>query len=96
MWTATKESPEEAYNKLKKYIRHTHIKDANLVQGKLAYTLLGQGDVPVFKAIDTLAKSGYKGYYSFEWEKMWHPEIAEPEIALAHYPKAMKKHFKKL
>jgi sugar phosphate isomerase/epimerase len=96
MWTATKESPEEVYNKLKKYIRHTHIKDANLVQGKLAYTLLGQGDVPVFKAIDTLAKSGYKGYYSFEWEKMWHPEIAEPEIALAHYPKAMKKHFKKL
>ena len=95
MWTATKESPIEAYNALKKYIRHTHIKDANLVDGKLSYTLLGQGDVPVFKAIDSLAKNGYKGYYSFEWEKMWHPEIAEPEIALAHYPKAMKKHFKK-
>jgi hypothetical protein len=49
--------------------------------------------VPIFEAIDALAKSGYKGYYSFEWEKLWHPEILEPEVALADYPKAMKKHF---
>jgi sugar phosphate isomerase/epimerase len=96
MWLATKESPEEAYKKLKKYIRHTHLKDASLVKGKVAYKLLGQGNVPIFKAINVLAKNGYKGYYSFEWEKMWHPEIAEPEIALAHYPKAIQQHFKKI
>ncbi len=96
MWLATKESPEEAYKKLKKYIRHTHLKDASLVEGKVAYKLLGQGNVPIFKAINVLAKNGYKGYYSFEWEKMWHPEIAEPEIALAHYPKAIQQHFKKI
>ncbi len=96
MWTVTKEPPAQAYQKLKKYIRHTHIKDAKLVDGKLQYTLLGQGDVPVFEAIDVLAKDGYKGFYSFEWEKMWHPEIAEPEIALTDYPKAMKKHFRSL
>ncbi len=94
MWTITKEPPVEAYKKLKKYIRHTHIKDAKLAGDKLQYTLLGQGDVPIFEAIDVLAKDGYKGYYSFEWEKMWHPEIAEPEIALADYPKTMKKHFR--
>jgi sugar phosphate isomerase/epimerase len=96
MWLATKESPDEAYKKLKKYIRHTHLKDANLVEGKFAYTLLGQGNVPIFKAITVLAKNGYRGYYSFEWEKMWYPEIAEPEIALAHYPKAIQQHFKKI
>ena len=94
MWTITKESPAQAYQKLKKYIRHTHIKDAKLVDGKLQYTLLGQGDVPIFEAIDVLAKDRYKGFYSFEWEKMWHPEIAEPEIALADYPKKMKQHFR--
>ncbi|MDQ3550775.1 MAG: sugar phosphate isomerase/epimerase [Bacteroidota bacterium] len=93
MWTVTKESPSEAWNALHKYIRHTHIKDAHLVNDKLSYTLLGEGDVPIFEAIKLLAKGGYKGYYSFEWEKMWHPDIAEPEIALAHYPKAMKKYF---
>ena len=42
----------------------------------------------------SLAEGGYKGYYSFEWEKLWHPEIAEPEVALAHYPTAMKTHFR--
>ena len=94
MWTITKESPAQAYQKLKKYIRHIHIKDAKLVDGKLQYTLLEQGDVPVFEAIDVLAKDHYKGFYSFEWEKMWHPEIEKPEIALADYPKKMKQHFR--
>jgi sugar phosphate isomerase/epimerase len=93
MWTVTKEPPSVVYNKLKKYIHHTHIKDAKLVDGQPHYTLLGQGDVPIFEAIDALAKGGYKGYYSFEWEKLWHPEIAEPEIAIADYPVAMKRHF---
>ncbi len=93
MWTITKESPAEVYKKLKKYIVHTHIKDAKLNGDKLQYSLLGQGDVPMFEAIDILYKDGYKGYYSFEWEKLWHPEIAEPEIAISHYAKAMKEHF---
>lgn len=95
MWTITKESPAEAYKKLKGYIRHTHIKDAVLNDGKLQYTLLGQGSVPLTEAISALQKGGFKGYYSFEWEKMWHPEIAEPEVALAHYPTAMKQLLKK-
>jgi sugar phosphate isomerase/epimerase len=91
MWVVTKEAPTEAYRQLKNYIRHVHIKDAKLVNSKMEYTLLGQGDVPIAEAISLLAKSGYKGYYSFEWEKLWHPEIADPEIAFAHYPAAVKK-----
>jgi sugar phosphate isomerase/epimerase len=96
MWTITKESPAQVYQKLKKYIHHTHIKDAKLVENKPQYTLLGRGDVPIFEAIDALSKNGYKGYYSFEWEKLWHPEIAEPQIALADYPNVMKKNFQNL
>lgn len=95
MWTETKEPPAVVYKKLKKYIRHTHIKDAKLLSGdKLQYVFLGEGDVPVFEAINILSKGGYKGYYSFEWEKLWHPEIAEPELALADYERVMRKHFK--
>jgi sugar phosphate isomerase/epimerase len=94
MWSITKEPPAYVYEKLKKYIRHTHLKDARLIDGKVQYTLLGKGESPIFEAIDILSKGGYKGYYSFEWEKMWHPEIEEPEIALADYAKTMKLHFK--
>lgn len=94
MWTVTKEPPREVYNRLKKYIRHTHIKDAKLTNGKLKYVFLGQGDVPIFEAIDILAGNGYKGYYSFEWEKIWHKELAEPELAVADYARTMQQHFK--
>ncbi|MEI9909046.1 MAG: hypothetical protein WDO71_04880 [Bacteroidota bacterium] len=62
---------------------------------KPQYKFLGQGEVPIFEAVDLLIKGGYKGYYSFEWEKLWHPELEEPAIALADYPKAMKQHFTK-
>jgi len=94
MWSITKEPPAQVYEKLKKYIHHTHIKDAKLVNGEVHYVFLGQGEVPIFEAIDLLQKGGYKGYYSFEWEKMWHPEISAPELALADYAEAMKKHFR--
>jgi sugar phosphate isomerase/epimerase len=93
MWSVTKEPPAEVYQKLKKYIRHTHIKDLKMIDGKERYTFLGQGIVPIFEAIDLLVKDGYKGYYSFEWEKLWHPEIEEPELAFADYSKVMQKHF---
>lgn len=93
MWTVTGEAPSIVYPVLKKYIRHVHVKDAIKEEGKLRYTFLGKGQVPVFEGIDLLARDKYKGYYSFEWEKLWHPEIAEPELALADYPKAMKAHF---
>jgi sugar phosphate isomerase/epimerase len=93
MWSVTKEPPKEVYAKLKKYIRHTHIKDLKMVDGKEQYTLLGKGETPIFEAIDILYNDHYKGYYSFEWEKLWHPEIEAPEIAIADYAKVMRKHF---
>jgi sugar phosphate isomerase/epimerase len=93
MWIVTKEPPEEVYATLKPYIRHTHIKDLKMENGKEEYVLLGTGIVPIFQAIDLLYKNNFPGYYSFEWEKLWHPEIPDPQIALADYPLAMKKHF---
>jgi len=82
------------YQKLKKYIRHTHIKDLIMVDGKAQYRLLGKGESPIFEVISLLKKDGYKGFYSFEWEKLWHPEIDEPEVALADYSKVMIKQLK--
>ena len=93
MWSVTKEPPADVYATLKKYIYHTHIKDARIVDGKDQYTLMGKGETPIFEAIDILYSGGYNGYYSFEWEKLWHPEIDAPEIAIANYSKVMQEHF---
>lgn len=87
MWSVTKEAPADMYQQLKKYIYHTHIKDALLTEKGETYTLIGEGNAPVKEALHALKSGGYAGYYSFEWEKMWHPEIQEPEIALPHFAK---------
>lgn len=92
MWVVTKESPKEVFDTLGKFIKHVHIKDANLVDGKPAYCLIGQGVAPLREAMDSLKRSNYKGYYSFEWEKKWHPEIQDPEIAFPHFAKEIKKY----
>jgi fatty-acyl-CoA synthase len=46
--------PSEIYVELKNHIHHVHIKDTVMVNGKLTYTLLGQGETPILEAIDIL------------------------------------------
>lgn len=50
------------------------------------YVLFGGGEFPVLECMRLLKQSGYDGWFSYEWEKMWHPEIEEPEIALPLFP----------
>jgi sugar phosphate isomerase/epimerase len=80
-----KESPETTVREIGKYIRHTHLKDSVPAGADRRYVLTGKGEVPVRRQVEALAKVGYRGFYSFEWEKRWHPEIEEPEIAFAQF-----------
>ena len=34
---------------------------------------------------DLLTANGYQGWISVEWEKHWHPEIEDPELALPQH-----------
>jgi sugar phosphate isomerase/epimerase len=86
-YVSGKEQPEDTVAKLGPYIRHTHLKDSVAVGNDRRYVLTGTGDVPVKRQIAALAKIGYRGAYSFEWEKRWHAEIEEPEVAFAQYAK---------
>jgi hypothetical protein len=45
--------------------------------------------VPIKTQVSVLAKAGYTGYYCLEWEKKWHPEIEEPEVAFPHYARTI-------
>ena len=84
-----KEDPAFTFGQVGKYIRHTHLKDSRMENGERHYVLTGRGDVPVKRQVEVLATAGYGGYYSFEWEKVWHPELAEPEVAIADYARVM-------
>ncbi|HET8845606.1 MAG TPA: sugar phosphate isomerase/epimerase family protein [Ktedonobacteraceae bacterium] len=79
------ESPSHTLALLGDAIAYAHIKDSLLHPSNSeawTYCLLGEGDVPLHKICETLKGGGYTGYLSLEWEKKWHPEITEPEIAL--------------
>jgi sugar phosphate isomerase/epimerase len=80
-----KESPETTVRHLGRYIRHVHLKDSIPAEKDRRYVLTGTGEVPIRRQVEALARMGYRGYYSFEWEKRWHPEIEEPEVAFAQF-----------
>jgi hypothetical protein len=40
--------------------------------------------------ISLLQQNGYEGYYTFEWEKKWHPELEGGEVAFPQYVEYMK------
>lgn len=89
-FVAGKEQPAATFAALGSYVRHTHLKDSKPEGADVRYVLTGTGNVPVRDTVRLLAASGYKGYYGFEWEKGWHPEIEEPEIAFPHFAKTMR------
>jgi hypothetical protein len=39
--------------------------------------------------VTALQRGAHKGFYCFEWEKLWHPDIADPEIAIADYARVV-------
>lgn len=87
-----KEDPEFTVGQLGQYIRHTHLKDSVKKGDDVQYVLTGHGQVPVKRQVAALAGIGYTGSYSFEWEKVWHPDIEEPEIAFPDYARVMREY----
>jgi sugar phosphate isomerase/epimerase len=87
-----KEAPDKTFAALKRYVRHTHLKDSKPEGTDVRYVLTGSGTVPVQETVNILKRGGYKGYYCFEWEKGWHPEIEEPEVAFPHFAETMRRY----
>lgn len=69
------------------WLRHIHLKD--LVRGAQGhhYVPTGEGEFPLTMMFDPLVRIGFDGFVSFEWEKLWHPELDAPEVALPHFIK---------
>lgn len=74
------------------YVRHIHIKDCKTMPGgSTKLCLPGQGELPIRDIVCELNSRGYDGYYSFEWEKLWHPELEEPEVAFMCFVEYMRR-----
>ena len=85
--------PDEFYKLFKPLIKHAHFKDCTEKNedGTRNVTLPGEGTVPLKKYYGLLNDNGFKGFYSFEWEKRWIPDLPDPETAFPVYIELMKK-----
>ena len=88
-FATSNEDPEFTVSQLGRWIRHTHLKDSVGTGEDRKYVLTGRGTVPIERQIKALQGIGYKGFYCFEWEKVWHPDLEDPEIAIADYAKVV-------
>lgn len=79
------ESPEETLANIGPYVCHVHLKDSVIAGGKVKYTMLGYGDLPVRKCIEGLKAQKFEGFYSLEWVKRWDLTLEDAGIAFAQY-----------
>lgn len=82
------ESAREVYEAIGSRLCLAQVKDAARTgngPNDWRLVLLGEGDVPVRDMLRLLVSGGYTGWVSVEWEKRWHPEIEEPELALPQH-----------
>ena len=79
------ENWREFYDAFRPFIRHVHIKD---IKGD-TLVLPGDGDIPIKQIVSQMLSDGYSGAFSLEWEKKWHPELAEIEEALIKFKEIM-------
>jgi fatty-acyl-CoA synthase len=71
---------------------YVHTKDLRPTDaGDWQYVAMGEGVIPQGDIVRWLQAAHFDGWLSFEWEKKWHPELAEPEVALPQYVAFMHK-----
>lgn len=90
-WRFYGEELTKTYQTLKPWIRHLHVKDSIQEGESVRYTLFGEGEMPVKDLMDLLKANEYTGWISLEWEKRWHPDIEEPDVAFPHFVQAIRR-----
>ena len=86
------ESPEEVVRLVGDRVLDVHAKDGRRRRDGEGWdmVLLGAGEVPVRGCLAALGGAGYRGWVVAEWEKRWHPEIEEPEVALPQHARLLR------
>ncbi len=79
------EDPRDVVPEFGAALRHVHLRDLNSHDGMWKPALTGSGKFPLREILAKLNAIGYEGFVSFEWEKRWRPELAEPEVAIPQF-----------
>ena len=90
---AAHEEPEDTIRLIDRYIVYTHCKDSIVDDaGEVRYALMGEGTLPWRRMLDLLRAEGYDGYLTLEWEKRWHMDLPEPDVAFPTFVRVMREY----
>lgn len=75
------ETAAQTWDAIGSHVVEIQVKDAKIVAGAVRPVLLDVGEVPWRDALAVARRNSFLGPLMLEWEKAWHEELAEPEIA---------------
>lgn len=84
------DQPRQAWDALGPHLVEIQVKDGRPTpDGRWRQTHLGDGEVPVRDCLAVALAGGFDGWLVAEWEKFWHPDLDEPELALPAHRTAL-------
>lgn len=89
-YTFMKEPLEQTYYTLKPFIKYIHVKDSVIINEKVQYKMVGEGDIPIKRLIKTLTSEQYEGYVVLEWTKRWQSHLEDAGIVFPHFINTIK------
>ena len=82
------EAPQDTAAKLKRFIRHVHVKDS--LGDERRPTLLGEGSIRLADCAAAMREIGYDDWYCLECEKRWDEKAPEPEVGIPQFATYMR------
>jgi sugar phosphate isomerase/epimerase len=82
------ESVAQAWTNVGPWVRGVDFKDSVTdFEARLGYRYvqIGDGEIPLKEALKILKAAGFDGWLTFEWEKLWHPDLADPSVAFPEF-----------
>ena len=79
------EKVEDTIKNFGAYIKHVHVKDSVIEDGKTNYVLLGEGTLPIKDVFAALRSINYEGYLSLEMRPQWIDSVLDADIVFPQF-----------
>ncbi len=89
------EAPEKTVQNLGAYIKHVHVKDSVIDNGRVQYCMMGEGDLPINEMLMALRSINFDGYISLEWVKRWAPDLNDAGVVFPHFTNYMSRYIQR-
>ncbi|MCI8331800.1 MAG: AMP-binding protein [Clostridiales bacterium] len=89
------ESAQDSITNLGAYIKHVHIRDSEIIDGKTEFCLIGEGSLPLDELMNALQSVSYDGFLSLEWDPAWMEELQDMSVIFPHFVNFMNRYDKK-